>query len=924
MHIPAATYRLQLTPDFTFASASRIVPYLHRLGISDLYASPVFRACAGSIHGYNVADPNQLNPELGGEEGFSLLTGSLKNAAMYLLQDIVPNHMAYHPENAMLMDVLENGRYSPYFRFFDIDWDHPYENMKHRILAPFLGKFYAEALEEKEIQLYYDESGFGITYYELRFPLSIESYTHILEHNLQELEQQLADSYAEYIRFAGIVQFFKSCADDHTDSRGRQIAHGKNMLWRMYSNSLPIRRFIDNSITFFNGAKGDPDSFNPLDRLITQQRYRLSFWKVATEEINYRRFFTINDLISVNANDPQVFDHMHRLVFSLVDRAICSGLRIDHIDGLYDPERYLAMLRDRIGPDTYLVIEKILDADEHVPESFPVQGTTGYTFTSYVNNIFCDPDSEDAFTRLYHKYTGFAVPYEELLAQTKRTVIEKHMTGTIDNLAQFIKMISIHDRHGLDITLHGLRSALVEVMAFFPVYRTYINNSAFRNEDRQYILTAVQKARIHKPDLVYELNFIEMFLLLKHGDSISPEHTQQWIHFVMSFQQYTGSVMAKAVEDTFFYIYNRLISLNEVGGCPKVFGMSVQKFHEYNSNKARRCPHELNATATHDTKRGEDVRARLNVLSEIPDKWESVIKKWARKNSRHKTAGAPDSNDEYLLYQTLVGSYPFDAEDDYTDRISAYMIKAVREAKIHTAWIAPDTEYEDACRLFIEKILPPGSSSPFLKHFIPFQKKIAFYGIFNSLSQALIKMASPGVPDFYQGCELWDFSLVDPDNRRPVDWDLREEYLNDIIHKQKHSASACIEELLASKEDGRIKLFLIHRCLAARHANRKLFDSGEYLPVAAAGKYASSVIAFARIRGRQRALIAAPRFLTRVVSEDQLPLGDAWRDTELVLPGSFPEQWRDAVSDMAISGTGTLALSSVFARFPGALLLSGS
>ncbi len=929
MRIPSATYRIQFNPPFGFKNAKRIIPYLTELGISDVYASPIFKARKGSTHGYDVVDPNQLNPELGGMEDFEGLTEELKNYGMGWIQDIIPNHMAYDYENQMLMDVLENGESSEYFHFFDIEWNHPYESIRGRLLAPFLGRFYGESLEDGEIQLKYDDTGLTINYYNLRFPLKIESYVNVFTHKLSTLKKKLGDDHPDFTKLLGILYVLKTLPSrEEINERYDQTRFVKRMLWELYTKNQEIKRFVDENIETFNGEKGNPESFNLLDNLLSEQLFRLSFWKVATEEINYRRFFNINELISLRIEDEDVFNHTHSLIFKLVEEEKISGLRVDHIDGLYDPTDYLKKLREKAG-EIYIVVEKILDPEEELPSYWPVQGTTGYDFLNYVNSIFCERKNERKFDKIYSGFTGFKASYGDLVCEKKRLIIGKHMAGDVDNLAHLMKGISSRYRHGGDITLYGLKRAIVEVMTLFPVYRPYISAEVFSETDRSYVKEAVKKAAQSNPGLLYELNFIERFLLLKSRDYLAEEEKKQWVHFVMKFQQFTGPLMAKGFEDTILYIYNRLLSLNEVGGNPSKFGISLEKFHSLNKKRVSSWPHSLTTTSTHDTKRGEDIRARINVLSEIPQEWDSNIKRWGKINRRKKRAvngrNVPDRNDEYFFYQTLIGAFPFDATEypTFIERLKNYIIKAVREAKVHTAWLKPDEDYEDAYISFVEEILQPSEENQFLKEFVPFQKKVAYYGIFNSLSQTLIKITSPGVPEFYQGTELWDLNLVDPDNRRPVDFEKRRSFLRDISSKIETDVLSLITKLFSSKEDGRLKLFMIYRALQAKNENSEVFQNGVYIPIEVRGTFKDHIVAFARNYGNTWVVTIAPRLLTTLIKEGELPLGQhVWDNTHIILPEGAPFLWKDAIATQLIEGGKILPMSEVLKHFPVALLMS--
>lgn len=924
MNIPVSTYRLQFTPSFGFKRAEGIAGYLSQLGISHVYASPIFKAGKGSTHGYDIVDMNRISGELGGDDGFCLLNDRLKSESMGWIQDIVPNHMAYNAENEMLMDVLENGEFSEYHHFFDIDWHHPYEDMRGRVIVPVLGKFYADALEDGEIRLQYCEKGFSVCYYDARFPIKIESYHKILEYNLDRLEQGLRDRYSDYVRFLGAVQFLKSLKGDveEKSTRDQQIKHAKKMLWKLYAEDEVIKDFIDGNTGIINGEKGNPESFRFLDGLIAEQRYRLSFWKVATYEINYRRFFTINDLISVRVEDEGVFNNTHGLVFRLLDEKKLHGVRIDHIDGLFDPETYIQRLREK-APDCYIVVEKILDLYEHLPSNFRVQGTTGYNFLNYVNGLFCKKNNEKTFTKIYSRFTGKQIGYGDIVHSKKQLIIGKHMAGNIDNLALFVKRISSRDRHGLDITLYALRRALVEIMANFPVYRTYINQYTLSDVDRAYIREAIVKAKQKNPDLIHELGYIEKFMLLEFSADMTETEKKDWLQFVMNFQQYTGPVMAKAVEDTVFYIYNRLISLNEVGGDPGVFGVSAAGFHAFNRKKMSDFPSEMNASSTHDSKRGEDVRARINVLSEIPVEWDKRIRRWSRINRRFKTAGMPDTNDEYFIYQTLVGAYPFGNEAGFAERITAYMIKAVREAKVYTAWIKPDIRYEEACTAFIEKILRQSDENLFLNDFVPFQRMVAHFGLFNALSQVIIKMTSPGVPDVYQGCELWDLTLVDPDNRREIDFEKRKQMLREITGHEGGDAGLQMKAYFDRKEEGIIKLLTVFKCLQARKKYPEIFLKGDYVPVETGGVHSESIVAYTRGFDDQIVLSVAPRFLTSFVGEEEMPCGDLWQDTFILLPGTAQGRYTDIITGEKTDAGERVYIKDVFNCFPGCVMIRG-
>lgn len=929
MRTPLSTYRLQFNKDFPFARARDLVPYLSRLGISHLYASPVFRARAGSLHGYDVVDQSAINPELGGEEGFLRLSDALNEAGLSIMQDVVPNHMAYDSQNAMLMDVLEKGPHSQYKDFFDIDWNHIYENLRGRLLVPFLGSFYAEALENGELRLAYGEEGLSLNYYALRLPLRIESYIKVFGAGAGPLESALGGESPDIPRFIGAVSMFKTLSPAPDGPYpGEQAAHAKKMLWTLYSSSPGIKEYMDGVVAGFNGRKGEPDSFDALDELVSEQFYRPSYWKVAAEEINYRRFFTINELISLKIEDGRVFDYVHGTALKLIKEGRITALRVDHVDGLIDPQRYLERLRTAAGEEVYIALEKILAHDEELPSSWPVQGTTGYDFTNYVNGLFCRGESERDFSRSYYRFAGLDTPYDDLVCAKKRMMISRHLAGNIDNLAHTMKRTAANDRYGRDITLYGLRRALVEVMANFPVYRTYVNSEAGPTEaEKAYIRTAVEGARRRLQGFGYELNFIEAFLLMEQHESLCDERRCDVLDFVMSFQQYTAPLMAKGFEDTILYIYNKLSSLNEVGSAPNLFGFTIDSFHAFNARKAATTPLSMNATSTHDTKRSEDVRARINVLSEMSSQWNSRLRAWAKMNAARKRksltgVAMPDRNEEYLLYQTLLGSWPAEGEagEEFASRMKAYALKASREAQINTNWVRPNSEYEEALAGFIDRLLQPGEENRFLQDFLAFQKEISFYGFFNSLSQTLLKIAAPGVPDLYQGCELWDFSMVDPDNRRPVDFPRRAAMLAALEERWAKDPASLPAELLGDLPSGRIKLFLIWRALTVRRELKEVFEAPDYLELKAEGPFARNAVVFAR-RGPGGAVIAAvPRYLTDLVKPGQTPAGGLWQDTRVILPPELAGDWTDAFTGKTSVAGGDIPLSSLFGTLPFSLL----
>ncbi len=984
--IPASTYRLQFNRAFTFRDATRIIAYLHDLGITDIYASPYFAAKPGSLHGYDIVDHTRLNPEIGTEEDYYAMIAELKRRGMGQVLDIVPNHMCVEcPENAWWTDVLENGPSSPYAPYFDIDWAPVKKELKDKVLIPILGDQYGNVLDGGVLQLTFEEGAFFVSYYEHRFPARPETYVVVLEHRLEELKARLSEESTEFAEFLSIMTALRHLPPyTETDplrmtERYREKEVIKRRLWTLFTGNPEVRSHIEENVRLFNGTKGDQKSFDLLDELLGRQIYRLSYWRVATEEINYRRFFDINGLGAIHMEHPAVFAAVHALVFRLIREGSVTGLRIDHPDGLYNPVEYFHWLQrgcfvqqllargqggiaDRTAHDRtseterrlagqydetvlsdpgfkpfYIIGEKILTKSERMPEDWPIYSTTGYVFLNSVNGIFIDGQNAKAFGAIYEKFIRSKINIQDVISEKKKVVMHVALSSEVNTLGHYLNDLSERNRHTRDFTLNSLRRAIIEVIAAFPVYRTYTNTWQVSDRDAQYIELAVSRAKRNNPAISESnFDFLKDVLLLRFPKDLSYDDKTMWLDFVMRFQQITGPVMAKGVEDTAFYVYNRLVSLNEVGGMPERFGTPLDTFHGQNIERMKLWPYALIATETHDTKRSEDVRARINALSEIPKDWAERVRAWARMNKRKKTViegvEAPDRNEEYLLYQTLVGAWPVEpsvdaGKDAFIPRIKEYMIKASREAKVNTSWINPNAKYEEALMSFIDAVLTPGENR-FLDDFLPFQRMISQYGMFNSLSQTFLKITSPGVPDFYQGTELWDLSLVDPDNRKPVDYEKRAVTLAELQQKELEITGAGLaRELSLNKNDGKIKMFVTHKALMHRKANRDLFEKGEYLPLAATGSRANHVCAFERRRNRASAIIIAPRFLTRLVSgTGSLPFGkEVWGDTRLILPDAVPAQsyrnvFTGEITSARVSGPAEIFLSDVFASFPVALL----
>ncbi len=956
--IPTATYRLQFNTLFRFIDAAEITGYLKAIGISDIYASPYFTSRKGSVHGYDVLDQNSLNPEIGSQEEFNALTDSLERCAMGQILDIVPNHMCIEGQgNALWMDVLENGPSAHYAGFFDINWHPLKKELDNKILIPILGDQYGTVLENGELTLVFEEGSFFIHYYEHTLPIIPKTYNSILTLNIEAVERDLGDDNPLIQELTSIVTALGHLPAT-TELNSELVAERylekivvKRRLQNLYQTSSEIRIFIDDNVATFNGKVGVPSSFDLLEALLREQVYRIAHWRVATEEINYRRFFDINFLGAIRVEDPIVFEETHRLVLSLVNTGKVNGLRIDHADGLLEPEEYFKRLlsacetqhhtgsTDPSGTEFYLIGEKILMNAEQLPDSWPISGTTGYDFAIQVTGLFVNSANARLFDTLYTHFVQRRIVFQDVSLTTKKLVMQVAMSSEINMLGYHLNKLSEQSRHTRDFTLNSLTKSIVDVIAHFPVYRTYINSFTITERDRHYIETAVVRAKRHNPAISASVfDFIRDVLLLRFPATMSDEHKQSWLDFVKRFQQITGPVMAKGVEDSAFYVYNRLVSLNEVGGNPDRFGISLEAFHSQNMERCKNHPLTMLATSTHDTKRSEDVRARINVLSEIPEQWRKGISRWNRQNRKFikmiDDKPVPDRNEEYLLYQTLVGTWPLCSQDDsefalFRTRIIEYMVKAMREAKVNSSWISPNMMYEDAVTLFIGSILTKSRYNSFFADFEKFHQLISSCGMFNSLSQTLLKITSPGIPDIYQGNELWDFSLVDPDNRRPVDFSLRKKLLEGLLHGEASAGPmATAEEVMVTRNDGRIKLYLTYKALCFRRDHRAVFESGKYQPLSVAGPFSEHVCSFERSRDDSSFLVVVPRFCSGLPGNgSNLPMGHtAWLDTRILLaPETTADRYRNIFTGEVIrpesrEGTMGLALSDILSVFPVALL----
>jgi len=940
--IPISTYRLQFNQQLRFSDVKDLIPYLHSLGVTDIYPSPLLQAKRGSPHGYDVTDPSRLNSELGSNEEFDAMVRELQAHGMGLLLDIVPNHMAASGENPWWMDLLEDGPRSAFAAHFDVDWHPPSRSLENRVLLPILGKPYAEVLEGRELALTYAQTGFFLSYFDFTLPVAVRSYGRILGHRQDRLQRTLrADSPAlqEFHGILAAVAQIPSPASPPLEAAGERRQHReaiKERLWRLYSDTPEVKRFVDGNVRLFNGKRGVPSTFLLMDQLLAEQAYQLAFWRTANEEINYRRFFTISELVGVRVEDPVTFEAEHSVVLRLASKGMVTGFRIDHIDGLRDPLGYLRRLQEHLHgsassgrrKDFYVVVEKILSEGESLPVEWPVHGTTGYDFLNALNGLFVDASNLPSLEDAYSRFISERIHYPDLAYRKKKQVMDSLLPVEMRTLGRYLSVLAERDRYARELSREELTRALVETTACLTPYRTYIRGFEMKPQEKLAIESAVREAQRRNPATDAEcFRFLLEVLLLQPGSHLLPEQRESRLAFVMSWQQFTGPITAKGVEDSAPYVYNRLISLNEVGGGPQCAGASLSRFHESVRQRRKKWPFTLNATMTHDAKHAEDVRARINVLSELPAEWEKCLNNWSRWNDSKcrvvKGVRTPERNEETLLYQILIGSWPGPELDCvcYTRRIQGFIVKAVREAMVHTRWTVPNIDHEKALTDFVASILTDSPENLFLRDFRQFATKIAYHGALNSLSQLVIKVASPGVADFYQGTELWDLRLVDPDNRRKVDFVRRSELLAHLC-QGGHSLS----ELVDHWQDGRIKMYVTQKSLHFRRTHSSLVLSGDYLPLAVEGPKQDCAVAFARRYRGDWSMVIVPRFTTRLVDENGPPVGTTvWGETRVILPKGAPTRWVNVFESADLdasagSAENYLSLGDVLRRFPVAWL----
>jgi (1->4)-alpha-D-glucan 1-alpha-D-glucosylmutase len=975
--VPVSTYRVQVHKDFAFAEAQGIVGYLQELGIGDFYSSPIFEARPGSMHGYDVARHDRLNPELGGDEGFASFSAELQRRGMGLLLDIVPNHMGVGNDSIWWQDVLENGHSSRYAEYFDIDWKPLKPALRNKLLLPILGNQYGTELESKHIQVSIEDGRARIHYYDHSMPVAPRTVHLIFDQN-EGGDHSLPDSFRELLQAIEELPPHETSDDELREKRQAQLAE---MLPRLREalRSAEMQPFIAKALARINGIEGDPHSFDRLHLLLDAQPYRLASWRTSAEEINYRRFFDVNDLVGLRMENPEVFAATHCLIRSLLASHQVTGLRIDHCDGMFNPRQYLIRLqllylasqcagaapqqesaangieRSVLDPvrgydwsksqgPLYTVVEKILEPREYLPTEWPVRGTSGYDFVYLANGIFIQSANEQRFNALYAHVLGHAVDPDEIIYRSKLQVMQTALASEVYALTNLLSRIAASNRKARDFTDNILETVLRHTIAAFPVYRTYIDDRGeYGARDVAFLRFAIARAKRLNPDIdASAFDFLRETLLLQNTSPLTKQKPDpQILYFALKFQQLTGPIMAKGVEDTAFYVYTRFLSSNEVGGSAKSFGISLDTLHQSNQERLNHSPDTMLTTSTHDTKRSEDVRNRLNVLSELPKVWSSSVHRWQRMNAKFKQKledgrVAPDNNEEYLLYQTILGAWPWQMEslqdrENFVERIKQYAFKALSEAKVNLSWINPDPEYMKAVHAFITAILTPGpkgKESPFVASFGSLLPQLRLFGAVNSLAQVVLKTTVPGIPDFYQGTELWELTLVDPDNRRPVDYGVRARYLRELesLAEREGPAAVCAD-VIRNLSDGRVKLWTTHRALQLRQREHELFRRGEYFALDVAGEHQENVIAFLRrdaASGRS-VLVALPRFAcTLMRGKLDLPFGQVWGIDQLRVPVDAGTRYTNVFTGetLTISEDQQLPLSTLFAIYPVALLVS--
>ena len=894
MYNPVSTYRIQFHKEFNLEKFESIISYLKDLGIATVYASPVFEATPGSTHGYDTLNPHKINPEIGSEHQLLEIARKLKLEGIGWLQDIVPNHMAFDTRNPWIKDVLEKGVRSRYASFFDIDWNS--EVFDGRLMVPFLGAPLDQAVRDGELKIEFRDNRLVFAYYDSYYPLNIETYKTVLSKSgvsagatLHKMESQLND--------------LESLADSVAyDDRWNEVVES------LISDIKPGT--INEALESINASEDD------LLTIANNQHYRLVNWQETDQKINFRRFFTVNGLICLNIHKQEVFHYFHGFINSLVQQGVFDGLRVDHIDGLYDPVAYMDELRKLAGEQVYIIVEKILERREKFPAEWPVQGTSGYEFLAMVNNLLTNRNTENEFTLFYQHLTGDEQRMHEQVREKKSYILYHHMQGELENLYKlFMQLVTAESYAGM--RTEDIKTVIGSFLIHCPVYRFYGNSLPFSELEEKNIREVFNSILATRPDLSAAVGLLEKVLLIQPVDN-STETNEAILHFYKRCMQFSGPLMAKGVEDTLMYTYNRFIAHNEVGDSTESFGYSVEEFHKLMKDRQTKWPLSMNATSTHDTKRGEDVRARLNVLSDMPKEWFGKVEEW-REMTRSLNDQKPDANDEYFIYQTIFGSYPFGAADgsDYPIRLEEYLQKALREAKRHSNWTTPDEEYENKTKSFAISLLD--KNKPFWKSFETFYQQVSDFAIINSLVQVILKFTCPGVPDVYQGTEMWDLSLVDPDNRRPVDFDARRSLLAEL--KNTSHDNKFFDNLWQARSDARIKLWLTHHLLQLRLAQKNLFAEGSYIPLKLKGRFKERVLAFARVSGDHALLVIVPTQIASISASQGVDVRNLnWKDTRIKLPSRFHGEFTNVLSGKNGKGGLELKVQDVFTDLPFAVL----
>ncbi|MFP4288470.1 MAG: malto-oligosyltrehalose synthase [Bacteroidales bacterium] len=909
MYNPVSTYRLQFNKSFQIRDLKQHIDYLSDLGVKTIYASPLFAATPGSDHGYDVIDPTIFNPEITTEKEFVSLAKTIQKKGMGWLQDIVPNHMAFHTENHWLMDVLEKGIKSDYYPVFDIQPD--VFQKKNPLMVPFLGANIEEVLKNKELKLGWHKGNFAFHYYENIYPVNFETFRFIVHPFLSGAPlplQQIWESENFDIQTPG-KKFLKT-----------DWGNAKKMLQHLFSSSEAFAGFMDGIAEPYN------QSPQKMESLLQMQHYELCHWQETEKRINYRRFFTVNGLICLRIEDDKVFNKYHQLIKKMIKKGHFSGLRIDHIDGLNNPNEYLIKLRDMVGDSTYIVAEKILESDEELPPFWSLQGDTGYDFLSTVNNLFTHVKNYQKLRGLYKQVTNIRKNPNQLIYENKKMILETRMHGEWDNISNlFHEMGFVDYKKEKVVTPADISQAIGEFMLACPVYRLYPRNFPLGGGNREIVEEIFETAKKRRPDILLSLEKLERVLLSL--DDKSDAYSAKLEKFFARLMQFTGPLMAKGVEDTSMYQYNCFIAHNEVGDAINAKGISIEDYHRIMIRRNKNWPLTMSTTSTHDTKRGEDVRARLNVISVLSDQWEENVRRWMTMNHKMKIKLEtgflePSLSVEYFIYQTLLGTFPFSGKynKNYLNRIDEYMVKALREAKRKVSWRDPDETYENTVCEFIRQILNPQHT--FLKSFQSFHQKVIWRGIVNSLSQLTLKFTSPGTPDIYQGTEFWDLSLVDPDNRQPVDYPKRSKMLKETTQAFNKNPEKTISKLHNNPFDGRIKLLLTHLLLNERKERASLYAKGNYIPVETKGIMKDQVIAYARNIDDDWSITIVPVITENVNPEkeknffNQLP----WGDTCIVFPENAPKKWKNLPTGKMLTNNGELVLKEIFTDVSVAIL----